>query len=368
MIVTTSPTRSDLLGLVATSLDLIAREQAPTGAYPACPTYPVYRYCWLRDGSFLAEAMSAHGVAASASAFHRWVAGVVTRRASRIEEVIARTAAAVPIEPSLYLPTRYTLDGEEGSEDWWDFQLDGYGTWLWALHRYLHRHGGDAAGYRDAVSLVVRYLAATWRQPCFDWWEEHSEAVHVSTLAAICAGLAAAADGLAGDEDAALARRAADEIAAVVLTDGVVDGRLRKWLGSTAVDATLLSAVAPFQVVDGPVAVETVSAVEARLLDDGGVHRFEADVFYGGGRWPVLAGLLGQAYVRLGRADEAWRQLEWVAATADDHGRLPEQVSDRLFAPAHHDEWVRRWGPVARPLLWSHAAFLSLAADLEVRA
>ena len=38
-----------------------------------------------------------------------------------------------------YLPTRYTLDGELEPEvdDWPNFQLDGYGTWLWALLAWL---------------------------------------------------------------------------------------------------------------------------------------------------------------------------------------------------------------------------------------
>ncbi|WP_425553665.1 hypothetical protein, partial [Dactylosporangium salmoneum] len=100
----------------------------------------------------------------------------------------------------------------------------------------------------------------------------------------------------------------------------------------------------------------------------GGVHRFRADVFYGGGRWPVLAALLGHAYLRLGRREDALGQLAWIAGTAGDGGDLPEQVSDRLLAPQHRQEWLDRWGPVATPLLWSHGAYLSLAAALGVTA
>ena len=44
--------------------------------------------------------------------------------------------------------------------------------------------------------------------------------------------------------------------------------------------------------------------------------------------------------------------------TADGH--LPEQVSDRPLSPAHVQPWVARWGPIARPLLWSHAMYLIL--------
>jgi GH15 family glucan-1,4-alpha-glucosidase len=223
--------------------------------------------------------------------------------------------------------------------------------------------------FRLAVTLIARYLSAAWAQPCYDWWEEHVEQVHVSTLTAVLAGLRSAGrSGLLSDsvgEDALLACK---QIAAVLAEEGVVDGRLRKWLGSDAVDASLLAAVAPFDVIDDPVAARTVRAIEADLADDNGVHRFRADRFYGGGRWPVLAGLLGEVYVRQGRVDEARRQLEWMACTADADGVFPEQVSDRLLAPGHLDEWVQRWGPVARPLLWSHGEYLALSAQLGMRA
>jgi GH15 family glucan-1,4-alpha-glucosidase len=369
--VSSEPTRTGtaLRDLVARSIELITDEQAPSGAYPACSTFPVYQYAWLRDGSFVAEAMSAHGDVASAEAFHGWAARVINDRAERIDELVADLDAGRTVANEQFLPTRYTLDGNEGTEGWWDFQLDGYGTWLWALVRHLDRHPADRTRYRRAVESTVRYLVAAWPRPCYDWWEEHAEHLHVSTLASIEAGLRAALRSeLLSDDVTDRAERAVQTIAATIREDGCVDGRLRKWLGSTAIDASLLSAIAPFEVVDAAVALRTVAAVELELADDRGVHRFRDDVFYGGGRWPVLAGLLGQSYVRLGRTRDAASELEWIASTADVDGYLPEQVSDRLLAPAQLEYWVQRWGPVAQPLLWSHAAYLSLAGQLGITA
>ncbi|GAA1532102.1 hypothetical protein GCM10009827_057370 [Dactylosporangium maewongense] len=351
--------------LIEHSIKVITREQAPSGAYPACSSFAVYGYAWLRDGAFVAESMRAHGIADGARAFHEWTARVLTDRAERIEAVVAALTAGEEIDQARFLPTRYTLDGADGSESWWDFQLDGYGTWLWALQRHLD--GSTDHAFAGAVTLTVRYLCAAWRLPCYDWWEEHAEQVHVATLASVEAGLRAALrTGLLADGDAGTASSTADAIAAVIAADGSVDGRLRKWLGSDAVDGSLLAAVAPFRLADDATARRTVAAVERDLLDDGGVHRFRADVFYGGGRWPVLAGLLGQSYLRLGRPGDARRQLAWIAGTAADNGDLPEQVSDRLLHPQQRQEWLERWGPVATPLLWSHAAYLSLAAELGV--
>jgi GH15 family glucan-1,4-alpha-glucosidase len=351
-----------LRDLVAHSIELIGREQAPSGAYPACSTFSVYGYAWLRDGGFVADGMRAHGVTDGPRAFHEWVARVIADRAERIEEIVAADGC---VDMVRYLPTRFTLDGADGADAWWDFQLDGYGTWLWALERFLD--GRRDPAFAHSVGLTVRYLCATWRLPCYDWWEEHAEHVHVSTLAAVEAGLRAAVRSrLLSDDLAALATKTAGAVAADIAGPGTVDGRLRKWLGSDAVDASLLAAVAPFEVVDVVTGARTVARIERDLLDAHGVHRFRADVFFGGGRWPVLAGLLGHAYARLDRMDEAERELRWIARTADADGNLPEQVSDRLLAPEHRQEWIDRWGPVATPLLWSHGAYLSLAARLGV--
>jgi isomaltose glucohydrolase len=353
--------------LVDRSIELIEDEQAASGAYPACSTFSVYGYSWLRDGSFVADGLARHGRTTSPSAFHDWVDGVVTARRERIDAVVAAARSGQPVDPATCLPTRYTLAGEDGAEGWWDFQLDGYGTWLWALQRHLKRTGADARRYAAGVELTVRYLCALWHVPCYDWWEEHSDQVHVSTLASIQAGLAAALTlDCVPAELAADAGRTVTDVAALIAGAGTVDNRLRKWLGSTAVDGSLLAAVAPFGIVNDVVSTATVAAVEKDIVRDHGVHRFRADVFYGGGRWPVLAGLLGECYLRLGRRDDAVEQLAWIAGTADADGRLPEQVSDQLLAPASYQTWVDRWGTVARPLLWSHAAYLALAAELGI--
>jgi GH15 family glucan-1,4-alpha-glucosidase len=153
-------------------------------------------------------------------------------------------------------------------------------------------------------------------------------------------------------------------------TKGWVGGRnhLTKWLGSDAVDGSLLACVEPFGLypVDHPVAVGTVAAVEDSLADGYGVYRYLEDTFYGGGRWVLLAGFLGLNHVAAGRPGEAMACLRWMAAQATPDGELPEQVSDRLLAPGRRQEWVERWGPVASPLLWSHGMYLMLADELGV--
>ncbi|MEX2550928.1 MAG: glycoside hydrolase family 15 protein, partial [Nitriliruptoraceae bacterium] len=75
--------------LVARSLQLITAHQAASGAYVASPTFPPYAFSWLRDGAFIADAMSRHGRVASAEAFFGWCARILTDRRERVERLIA---------------------------------------------------------------------------------------------------------------------------------------------------------------------------------------------------------------------------------------------------------------------------------------
>ncbi|RJL32870.1 glycoside hydrolase family 15 [Bailinhaonella thermotolerans] len=385
--------------LVSRSLDVIAANQAASGAYPAAPDFSAYRgYCWLRDGAFIAEGMSRHGDAAGAWAFHAWCGRVIGERAPWVDMLLDRSGRTPA--PAEMLPARFTLDGRDGDDEWWDFQLDGYGTWLWALAEHARRHGGNLP--EEAARTAARYLTAFWGLPCYDWWEEHLAHRHVSTLGAIHAGLrAAVALGVLTRPESEAATEAAEAIAALVAAEGVAEevpdgvaegvpdgaargnaagstpgsaagpygGHLVKWLGSREVDGSLVACVEPFGLysADHPVGAGTVAAVERALAWEGGVHRYLADTFYGGGRWPLLSGFLGWNHARAGRTAEAGRYLAWMAAQAAPGGLLPEQVSDRLLAPGRRAEWEERWGPVATPLLWSHGMYLVLADELGVR-
>ncbi|TQK18649.1 glycosyl hydrolase family 15 [Microbacterium sp. SLBN-154] len=364
----------DRQALVAGSIELIERLQDPTGAYPASPTFSAYAgYSWFRDGAFIADAMSSAGRVASAERFFDWCAGVIVSRSAQIGRIAAAAQAGRPLADSEMLPTRFTFDGRDGDDDWWDFQLDGYGTWIWAVGAHVARHNADPGRWAEAIGLTLDYLAASWQRPCFDWWEEHSEHVHISTLGCLVAGArAAAALPVLGAEHRQVAETLAGEIDAAIAARGVSAaglGRaphLVKWVGSSAVDASLAAVVGVMDVVPAASALglATISAIETDLAVDGGVHRFVDDTYFGGGQWPLLSCFLGLAQLRAGDRGRAEQLLDWAGATVDADGAMPEQVEDHLLAPDRLEEWVTRWGPSARPLLWSHAMYIRLAVDL----
>jgi GH15 family glucan-1,4-alpha-glucosidase len=353
-----------LSALARASIDIILANQAPSGAYLASPAFPVYRYSWLRDGAFIADAMSRIGQVASADAFFGWCATTIEARTDRIDRLVARAAAGEAITASEHLHTRYTINGAETDDEWWNFQLDGYGAWLWALGAHHERHGTDVSALLPGALASARYVEAFWTEPSYDWWEEHRDHRHVSTLGAIGAGLRAVAalPGL----DPGRAGRFAETAATIhetLVAEGGRLGYLPKWIGGDAVDASLLSIAVPFGLFApaSPLIAGTVQRIERDLVHDGGVHRYLEDTYYGGGEWLLLAAFLGLHYAAVGRADEARTQLEWIAGHAASDGALPEQVDDHLLAPSRRPEWLERWGPVASPLLWSHSMYLALA-------
>ena len=358
-------TLPELTELADSSLQLILSLQDESGAYPASPTFSAYRgYSWFRDGAFIADGVSSAGAVESADRFHDWCTRILVSRRGQIERIVA---AEPPVPDSEMLPTRFTFAGEEGTDEWWDFQLDGYGTWLWAVAEHAQRHAVSLDRWMPAVELATDYLLSSWQRPCFDWWEESATRVHVSTLGCIAAGLDAVRPYL-DDVRATSVLIAVEAITTLIRSEGLVDGHLAKWLGSQEVDASLLALVHPLDVFPAstPIGAATVAAIDEQLTVSGGVHRYLADTFFGGGQWPLLSCFLGLAFSAAGDSDRALQQLRWAAGTANESGELPEQVAIHLLDPASEQEWVARWGTVATPLLWSHAMYVRLASELGI--
>jgi len=343
--------------LAERSRQLLQGHQDADGAWPASPHFAPYQFSWFRDGSFIAEGASAAELHDEATRFHDWCSRVLEREAPAVDRVRRMLAAGDQPADADYLPARYRLDGTRQVDDWWNFQVDGYGTWLWALERHLDRTGLPVDHWAGGIDVAVRYLVDTGTDTCRDWWEENRDHTHVTTLAGVAAGLHAA-ERVCTLSDASAALAVADRCVSLIREQGTHDGRLAKWLGGTGLDASLLAVSAVYDVLplEDPLVVRTVAEVENRLTD-GGVHRYEADTFYGGGQWPVLAALLAWHHARAGDLDRAGQLLDWVASTADGGLLLPEQVPPLLAGDAL-DEWLERWGPSAHPLLWSHGMFL----------
>lgn len=306
---------------------MVREFQQASGAYPASPNFEVYHYSWFRDGAFIADGMSRAGEVDSAERFFDWCADIVT---ARREHILSGGK----------LDARYTYDGQESTEDWETFQLDGYGTLLWAMQGHATRHERNMDKYQEAVGLIQHYLAVHWQEECADWWEERVGR-HAASLACIYAGLKAY------DHPAAAAVKAAID------------------LSHERTDASLLIC-ALVGAVDAEMFAPVLAAIESELISqDGGVYRYRDDTYYGGGEWPVLTCMLGWYYAKLARSQDAGAKLEWAVQQMQDNGWVAEQSQAHLLHPEDYKPWVKKWGEPANPLLWSQAMLLTLATEIR---
>jgi len=356
-------TRSPADPLIAASIRVIADGQAHSGAFIASPNFPQYGYAWLRDGAYCALAMDAVGERASSRAFHLWTACVIDAQRTRILDLVARLRAGEVFDGAAMLPTRYTLLGgaENEPEDAWpNFQLDGYGTWLFALHSHLG--GADPAAFRPAVELAAEYVAASWELPCYDYWEEFGDRRHTSTLAAIAAGLRAASRML----DRPDLDETANAVVRFIQTSCVSGGSFVKGPKDDRLDASLISLATPFGLIDerDPTLLATVEGIRTSLASpSGGIRRYLGDSYYGGNPWLLLTAWLGWHDRLQGNVGGYSHARDWVRAHQGSCGWLPEQILDEAQDPSAVQPWVNRWGPVADPLLWSHAKYLLMQSD-----
>jgi GH15 family glucan-1,4-alpha-glucosidase len=369
------------------SLEIIKQGQSESGAYIACPNFPTYHFSWLRDGSFIAHAMDTAGEYASAEAFFLWVGKTIEKYGSKVEAIRKQLKAGLPLNKDDVLYTRYTLDGNESDEDkeWGNFQIDGYGTWLWGLAEHIRLSGNTdmLKTLLEPIKTTLNYLELVWQLPNYDCWEEHPEYLHPYSLATVYAGfdsMARLADAGRIALDPLELHQLAEQVQTFILNYAVSEGGivkhaypengngLPKPVIHSGVDSSLLGLLEPYHVLNlgHPIMRTTLENIIQELhRPDGGVYRYKKDVYYGGGEWILLTAWLGWCYVKNGQVEQAKSLRAWIESQADANGYLAEQISDNLLFPDHYQPWKEKWGPVATPLLWSHAMYIILCNAIQ---
>ena len=339
------------MDLVASSIKIIKDNQHESGAYIASPNFSQYGFSWLRDSSFIAEAMLFAGEKESAHRYFQWVEGVIHRYSDKIMTTLSKKTEAITIED--YLPTRYRLDGKLNNDNWENAQIDGYGTYLWALNEYSKKAGFPFK--IQPIQHITEYLEKLWKLPCYDAWEEEKSAVHTSTLISVAAGLKAA-------EELMQKKTAWEKVCDYIEKKHTKDGRFIKSTLNNGVDASLIWAICPFKLwdKDHPLIKNTIQKIEQDLNFDGGVKRYLEDSYYGGGSWILLSANLGEYYQQTKQTAKYKQIKDWIERQATQKQELPEQVKEHLLFEHYYDKWVQKWGEIAVPLLWSHANYLKL--------
>lgn len=86
----------------------------------------------------------------AAEGSHAWCFTAVSGVRELVFGAIERHEAAEPVDEAAMPPARFSLEGLVVDDDWPNFQVDGYGTWLWSLRQHL-----QALGRRALPSWLV---------------------------------------------------------------------------------------------------------------------------------------------------------------------------------------------------------------------
>jgi GH15 family glucan-1,4-alpha-glucosidase len=360
-------------------ITLKALTYAPTGGIVAAPTTSLpehiggirnwdYRYCWLRDATLTLLSLMNAGYFDEARAWRDW---------------LLRAAAGAPAQ----LQIMYGLAGERRLPEFdipWlagyersqpvrignaahdQRQLDVFGEVMDALHQA--RKGGLAARDEDWAfqrELLV-HLEKLWDQPDEGIWEVRSGREHftfskVMAWVAFDRGIRAAQDH---DLDAPIDRWSAvrqaihDQVCANGFDSSI--GSFVRSYGSKDLDASLLLLpTMGFLPATDPRIVGTIRAVEKRLLWNGFVLRYDTHAAADGlpageGVFLACSFWLADAYVLMGRIDDARQLFERLLTLRNDVGLLAEEYDPSL---------ARLVGNF--PQAFSHVALINTAHNLS---
>jgi GH15 family glucan-1,4-alpha-glucosidase len=248
-------------------------------------------------------------------------------------------------------------------------QLDVYGEVVDAMTQALR---GGMPGHPRGPALsrqIVAFLESAWREPDHGIWEVRGEARHyvhskVMAWAAFDRYASWFSENWKAPEGEALAQRCrnlAREIHEEVCREGydAALGSFVQHYGSSEVDASLLHIVLTgFLPPDDSRVRGTIARIEGQLMHHGLLQRYisgrEVDSLPAGeGSFLICSFWLVDAWVLLGRRDDARRLYERLLALCNDVGLLSEQ-----FDPVA----VRMLGNF--PQAFSHIGIINSALNL----
>jgi GH15 family glucan-1,4-alpha-glucosidase len=322
----------------------------PTGGIVAAPTTSLpeaiggsrnwdYRYCWLRDSALTLYALLNAGYREEAEAWRQWLLRAAAGRPEQLHIMYGIAGERwLPENEVTWLPGyEESSPVRIGNEAVGQIQLDVYGELIETLHAAREAELAPLAEAWRLQSVLLDHLETVWRKPDNGIWEVRGEPRAFTHSRLMCwvafdrAIKSAEHFGLDGPVDSW--RETRDTIHADICDNGFDPNRnsFTQHYGGKALDASLL--LIPqvgFLPADDSRVVGTITAIEQDLICNGFVLRYSTDQVDDGiggeeGAFLACSFWLADAYVMLGRIDDASKLFESLLAVRNDLGLLAEE-------------------------------------------
>lgn len=343
---------------------------APTTSLPELPGSTRqwdYRFSWIRDGAYSAEALLAAGDPVAARRFAEFTLQCVDLQGKPFQAPFFHVdGTLIRGERELNWLSGFAASrpAREGNAATQQLQLDVEGDFLWLVYRYFHETK-DMASLRawwDLIQALVGWVEVNWRTKDASLWEFRGQDAHYTHSKLMCwvalhygAQLAKAVDRT---DVADRWEKAAEEVRQAIEDQGFHAGlgHYVQSFGGDRLDAALLM-MPLYGYVDAtdPRFSSTLAAIEKTLVHGNWVYRY-ADDMLGEAAYPfVLAtSLLARVHLRRGNIARAKELLDALVGASSDLGLLAEHFDIESGEPRGNF-----------PQAFSHLGIIMTALELQ---
>ncbi len=343
---------------------------APTTSLPELPGGSRqwdYRFSWIRDGAYSAEALLAAGDTVAARRFVEFTLQCVDVQGKPFQAPFFHVdGTLIRGERELgwlrgFMESRPCREGNAATQQ---LQLDVEGDFLWLVYRYIATTNDTTSlrAWWDLILALVGWVERNWRVKDASLWEfrgQDADYTHSKLMCWVALHYGAdLADRVGDTATAERWKRAASDVRQAIEQHGfdATLGHYVQSFGGNTLDAALLM-MPLYGYVDARDErfAATLTAIEKRLVHGNWVYRYGDDML-GEAAYPfVLAtSLLARVHLRRGEKARAQELLEALIGSATDLGLLAEHFDVKSGEPRGNF-----------PQAFSHLGIVLTALEIE---